>query len=161
MGDKRHNVFISHHGKDDEKVQSLKKRLADKGYTTCNYSVDSTKHKDGRRPKDPVIARYLRRQITWSGTFICLLGKETHSRKWVNFEIRNAYLQGKKIVGIYTHGNNNAVELPEAFKKYGGPLMGWNSLDKLGDVMKNKEFPVEKPDGTPRAPAYSLPKIKC
>ncbi len=90
-----------------------------------------------------------------------MLGKETHSRKWVNFEIRNAYLQGKKIVGIYTHGNNNAVELPEAFKKYGGPLMGWNSLDKLGDVMKNKEFPVEKPDGTPRAPAYSLPKIKC
>lgn len=161
MGEKRNNVFISHHGKDDDKVQRLKERLNSKGYTICNYSVDSTKHKDGRRPSDAVIARYLRRQITWSGTFVCLLGTQTHTRKWVNFEIRNAYLQGKKIVGIYTHGNNNAVELPEAFKKYGGPLMGWNSLDKLGDVMNDKEFPVEKPDGTPRLPIYSLPKIKC
>lgn len=158
---KRHNVFISHHGKDDAQVQNLKKRLAEKGYKVCNYSVDSTKHKDGRRPSDAVIQRYLRRQITWAGTLICLIGKETHSRPWVNYEIRKAYLQGKKIVGIFSHGNNNAVELPEAFKKYGGPTMGWNSLDKLGSIMAGKEFPVENPDGTPRAPIYTLAKVQC
>lgn len=157
---KRYNVFISHHGSDDDKVQSLKNRVKDKGYNVCNYSVDSTKHTEKKRPSDAVIHRYLRRQITWAGTFICLIGKETHSRKWVNDEIRMAHLQGKKIVGIFTHGNNN-VELPEAYKKYGGSTMGWNSLDKLGDVMKDKEFPVENPDGTPRAPLYKMSKIKC
>ncbi|MDO5980899.1 TIR domain-containing protein [Flavivirga spongiicola] len=157
---KSHNVFISHHGKDDDKVQALKQRLNDRGYTIRNYSVDSTKHKDGRRPSDAVIQRHLRRQITWAGTFICLIGKDTHKRKWVNYEIRKAYLQGKKIVGIFTHGNNN-VELPEAFKKYGGPTMGWNSVDKLGEIMADKQFPVENPDGSPRTPNYEMAKVKC
>lgn len=157
---KSHNVFISHHGKDDDKVQSLKKRLADKGYSIRNYSVDSTKHKDIKRPSDAVIQRFLRRQISWASTFICLIGKETHKRKWVNYEIRKAYLQGKKIVGIFTHGNNN-VELPEAFKKYGGPTMGWNSVDKLGEVLNDKMFPVENPDGSTRDPIYRIAKVKC
>lgn len=160
MGEK-YNVFISHHGKDDDKCQKLKQRLIAKGYHIRNYSVDSTKHHDRKRPSDAVIQRYLRRQISWAGTFICLIGKETHSREWVNYEIRKAYLQGKKIVGIYSHGNKDLVELPEAFKKYGGPLIGWNSLDKLGAIMQDKEFPVENPDGKPRSPIYKLPKIKC
>ncbi|HZJ36256.1 MAG TPA: TIR domain-containing protein [Gillisia sp.] len=157
---KSHHVFISHHGKDDDKVQNLKKRLTDKGYSIRNYSVDSTKHKDGRRPSDAVIHRYLRRQISWSGTFICLIGERTYTRKWVNDEIRMAHLQGKKIVGIYTHGNKD-VELPEAFKKYGGPTIGWNSLDELGKILDDKEFPVERPDGSPRTPNYLMAKVKC
>lgn len=157
---KRHNVFISHHGKDDDKLQRLKQRLINKGYNVCNYSVDSTKHKDGRRPSDEVIHRYLRRQISWSGTLICMIGKETFGRKWVNDEIRMAYQQGKKIVGIFTHGNKEA-ELPETFKRYGGPLMGWNSLDKLGEVLNDSEFPVEKPDGSPRNPIFKIAKVKC
>ena len=157
---KSHNVFISHHGKDDDKVQALKGRLSDKGYSIRNFSVDSTKHKDGRRPSDRFISWYLKRQISWTNTFICLIGEKTHSRKWVNNEIRMAHLQGKKIVGIYTHGNKD-VELPEAFKKYGGPTIGWNSVGELGKIMNDKEFPVEKPDGSPRTPNYTMAKVKC
>lgn len=157
---KNYNVFISHHGKDDDKVQSLKKRLIDKGYNIRNYSVDSTKHKDGRRPSDKVIHRYLRRQVSWAGTFICMIGKKTYTRKWVNDEIRMAHQQGKKIVGIYTHGNKD-VQLPEAFKKYGGALLGWNSVDKLGSIMDDKDFPVETPQGQPRKPIYKMAKVKC
>ena len=137
-----------------------RQRLIDRGYTIRNYSVDSTKHKDEKRPTDKVIHRYLRRQISWSGTFICLIGKKTYTRKWVNDEIRMAYLQGKKIVGIYTHGNKD-VELPETYKKYGGPIIGWNSVDKLGEIMADKQFPVENPDGSQRTPIYEMAKVKC
>ncbi|MGJ8665987.1 MAG: TIR domain-containing protein [Patiriisocius sp.] len=158
---KRHNVFISHHGLDDDKVQSLKGRLKNKGYNVCNYSVDSTKHTERKRPDDKVIHRYLRRQITWAGTFICLIGEQTHSRKWVNDEIRMAHSQGKKIVGIFAHGSNNSVELPEAYKKYGGVTMGWNSLDRLGEIMNDNEFPVENPDGSNRNALYKIARVKC
>jgi hypothetical protein len=157
---KNPNVFISHHGKDDKQVQGLKKRLTERGYNIRNYSVDSTKHKDGRRPSDAVIKRYLRMQLSWSSTCVCLIGEKTHTRKWVNEEIKMAHLQGKKIVGIFTHGNNN-VELPEMFKKYGGATMGWNSIDKLGDILSEKSFPVENPDGTQRIPQYTIKKISC
>ncbi len=158
--DKTHNVFISHHGKDDEHVQRLKQRLKDAGYNIRNSSIDSTKHRP-IRPSDAVIARYLRKGISWAGTFICLIGDKTHTRPWVNYEINNAHLQGKKIVGIFKHGCNNSVDLPEAFKKFGGPTIGWNSLDKLGDIMSGSNNPIENPDGTNREPIYNIVRIRC
>lgn len=155
------NVFISHHGKDDEHVQRLKQRLISKGYNIRNGSIDSTKHKDGRIPSDAVVRRLLRKGINWAGTFICLIGKETHQRPWVNYEIRQAHLKGKRILGIYTHGSNNSVELPEAYKKYGSPPIGWNSLEKLGEIISGKNFPAENPDGSSAMPIYPRTSIKC
>lgn len=157
---RRNNVFISHHGADDKHVQRLKKRLKDAGYNIRNSSIDSTKHRSVR-PSDAVITRYLRKGISWAGTFICLIGEKTHTRPWVNYEIKNAHLQGKKIVGIFKHGCNNSVDLPEAFKMYGGPTIGWNSLDKLGEIMSGNNIPIENPDSTNRAPIYNIVRIKC
>ena len=98
-----HNIFISHKGEDDKQVHQLKARLKAQGYDVRNFSVDSTNHKDGRRPSDEVIARLLRMRVSWSSTLICLIGKDTHKSKYVNDEIKYAHDQGKRIVGIYTH----------------------------------------------------------
>ena len=66
-----------------------------------------------------------------------------------------------RIVGIYTHGSNNSVELPEAYKKYGSPAIGWNSLDKLSDIINGKNFPAENPDGSLANPLFPRTKVKC
>jgi hypothetical protein len=161
MSKKGNNVFISHYGKDDDKVQRLKERFSEKGYNIRNYSVDSTKHKEEKRPRKEVIERFLRRQISWSGALICLIGEKTHTRGWVNYEIKEAHKQGKKIIGIYTHGNNDSAELPEAFKKYGGATIGWNSLDKLIDIINGKETPIENPSGGSKSPMYKMATINC
>lgn len=156
-----HNIFISHKGEDDKQVQSLKKRLIKAGYEVRNFSVDSTNHKDGRRPSDAVIERLLRMRVSWSSTLICLIGKDTHLSKYVNDEIRYAHEKGKRIVGMFTHGSANEVELPENFKKYGGTPLGWNSVEKLGDAIEGKQIPAENADGTPRTPDKQVIRIKC
>jgi hypothetical protein len=156
-----HNVFISHLGEDDNHVQNLKQRLGDLGYNIRNSSIDSTKHKDGRIPSKPVIERLLRRGINWAGTFICLIGPETHSSAWVNYEINEANRLGKRIVGVFLPGVSNDVTIPHEFKKYGGATISWNSLDKLGDAMDGKDIPAENPDGTPRLPIYKVSRIRC
>ncbi len=74
MPKKSYNIFISHYEKDDRHVQSLKDRLTKAGKEVRNFSVDSTKHKDGRRPSDKVIARLLNIRIKACSTFICLIG---------------------------------------------------------------------------------------
>src|SRR5690606_25902448 len=158
--DKTRNIFISHHGKDDKHVQRLKQRLRDQGYNIRNSSVDSSKHRPVR-PSDAVIERYLRRGISWAGTFICLIGEKTHTRPWVDYEIKQAHLQGKRIVGIFKHGCKDSVELPENFKRYGGTPLGWNSLDKLADAIDGKPLPAEDPSGTPREPIYDIQRVKC
>ena len=155
------NIFISHYQEDDVHVQRLKERLKDQGYDVRNFSVDSTKHKDGRRPSDAVIARHLRMQIRRSSTVICLIGPNTHERPWVNYEIKQAHVMGKNIVGFYTYGNAHAAELPYAFKRYGGPTMGWNSIEKLGGAIEGREAVLNNPSGSPRAPIYSIVRVKC
>ena len=156
-----HNIFISHKGENDAQVQGLKARLKANGYDVRNFSVDSTNHKDGRRPSDAVIERLLRMRVSWSSTLICLIGPDTHKSKYVNDEIKYAHEQGKRIVGMYAHGSANNVELPEAFKKYGNTPLGWTSLDKLGDAIEGKNMPAENADGTPRIPIAKITRVKC
>lgn len=155
------NIFISHEGEDDEHVQGLKQRLIDQGHDLRNFSVDSTNHADGKRPSDAEIEDTLRTRIGWSSVLICLIGEDTHNSEWVDFEIEEAKNQGKRIIGVYVHGCANDVELPEAFKKYGGTPLGWNSLDKLGDAIEGKSMPAENPDSSSRAPIYKVTRVKC
>ena len=154
---KKHNIFISHYFKDDDKVQSLKKRLIDSGYEVRNYSVDSTKHKDGRTPSKAVIERYLKARITASSTFVCVIGDKTHTRPWVDFEIKEAIKQGKKIIGIYNHGDKDKVEIPEALKENNVNIIGWNSVDKIGDLIE------ESNDNSPSSNSsnYAIQRVKC
>lgn len=156
-----YNIFVSHYAKHDDHLHALKDRLSSLGYNVRNFSVDSTNHKDGRKPSDAVIQRLLRMRIRWSSTLICLIGPQTHTRKWVNYEIRQAHLLGKRIVGVYTHGSANSVQLPEAFKKYGGTPLGWNSIDKIGDAVEGKNMPAENPDSSSREPVYEIKRVKC
>ncbi|MCC8145966.1 MAG: TIR domain-containing protein [Bacteroidales bacterium] len=157
---KSKNIFISHHGEDDEHVQRLKERLKNDGYDVRNSSVDSTKHQEVR-PSDDEIKRDLQDGINWAGTFICLIGEDTHTRDWVDFEIEEAFNQDKPIVGIFKHGCANSVELPEAFKKYRTYTIGWNSLDKLEDILDGKHVPHENPNGTSPNPPYEIHRVPC
>ena len=116
----------------------------------------------GKHVADATVARYIRRAIKWAGTFIVLIGEHTHERPWVNYEIRNAHFQGKKIIGVYVHGCAQNAELPEAYKRYGTSPIGWNSIDKLGGMIEGKVEPAELPDGTPFLDRiYQMIYIEC
>lgn len=157
-----HNVFISHYGEDEKQLDDLKRRLKEHGCDARNSSVEK-KDYDNKRHSDEVIACYLRMCIRWAKTFIVMIGEHTHERKWVNYEIRQAAKQGKTVIGIYEYGCKDDVELPGAFKEYGGSTLGWNSIDKLIDVIDSKLAVNEKPDGMPVTGRVSYPMIyiKC
>lgn len=165
------NVFISHYSKDDHHVQGLKKRLLAKNFKIKNSSIDSVKQNRKKRPMvrrtnkflSPVrIKHILSLGIRWAGTFICLIGKETHTRPWVNFEIKEAHKQNKKIIGVFVHGAKVGTPLPANFLKYGNVSFGWNSADKIIDAIENNTpYKWENPDSTVSSPAYTLQTVTC
>lgn len=155
-----HNVFISHYSEDDNELHRLKQRLEEKGCKVRNSSVEKGDYRINP-VKNATIAKELRGNIKWAGTFIVLIGEHTYERPWVNYEIRSAYLQGKKIIGVYMHGCKDSVELPEAFKRYGGPTIGWNSTDKIIDLINGKCPPPESPSGGLTQPIYNIIHIDC
>lgn len=158
----RSNVFISHYGKDDDKVQSLKQRLIDKGFQIRNSSIDSTKHDNKKSSdSDSAIRNMLKERIAWSGTFICLIGERTHTRPWVDYEIQQAMKMGKKIIGVYKHGCATDTKLPKGLEKYADTIIGWNSTDAIGDAISSDKDKFENPDGTDSEPLYDIQRVSC
>src|SRR5438045_2454555 len=111
MSNDIHNVFISHYGEHDEHVQDLKTKLGERGYTMRNSSIDSTKTNDASN--EEYIKQLLREGISWAGTFICLIGPDTHTRSWVDWEIDQAQKQQKKIIGVFIYGAKNDCIVPD------------------------------------------------
>ena len=57
-----------------------------------------------RSDSDDVIENWIKDQMKMRSCVIVLIGEHTQGRKWINYEIEQAWKAGKGIVGIYIHG---------------------------------------------------------
>jgi MTH538 TIR-like domain (DUF1863) len=152
----RRHVFISHHHADDDKVDQLTDLLNRGGSDVRNSSVRmkpaNQRRMDGGRVKDETIRRLLRMKISWSSIVVALIGKETHTRPWVDWEISQAAKQGKRIVGVYAQGGTDA-EKPAALERYGSAIVAWNT-DSIVDAIEGRSNEFQNSDGTTRVPVH-------
>jgi MTH538 TIR-like domain (DUF1863) len=162
---KRQHLFISHHHKDDSEVSNLTKMLNDRGWDVRNSSIRVKASNQERIDKEQIpertLKRLLRMKINWASTVVVLIGSETHSRPWVNWEIEQAHKRGKNIVGVYMRGATES-DMPELLKtKYASNIVGWNS-QSIMDAIEGRSIGVfETPDGKPREPVQTSPRTSC
>jgi hypothetical protein len=159
----RRHVFISHHHADDKAVSDLTTLLTNRGYDIRNSSIRAKPANEERLKngliKDAVLKRLLRMKISWASTVVVLVGKETHSRPWVNWEIEQANAQGKRIVGVYERGGTEA-DIPPALEKYASSIVGWNS-DSIMGAIDGTDNPFQNPDGTSRGATHAGVTVTC
>lgn len=160
---RRRHVFISHHHADDAHVSRLTDMLGRKGYEIRNSSIRAKpanqRRLDEKRVSDATIARLLRMKMSWASTVVVVIGKKTHERQWVDWEIRKAHELGKRIVGVFERGGTEN-DVPPAFDRYGDALVAWNS-DNVIDAIEGNCDPFERPDGTPRNVDPTGPRKGC
>jgi hypothetical protein len=159
----RRHVFISHHHKDDAHVTKLTNLLSRNGYDIRNSSIRAKpanqRRLDENRVSDRTIQRLLRMKMSWASTVVVLIGKQTHSRNWVNWEIEKAHQLGKRIVGVYTQGGTQA-DIPPAFEKYGSSLVGWYT-DSIMAAIDGGANTFQNPDGSTRDPVNPSTTSVC
>ncbi len=160
---KRRHIFISHHHADDAEVDNLTSLLSRRGHDIRNSSIRAKPANQRRLDKglvsDETIRRLLRRKISWAGTVVVLIGKETHSRPWVNWEIEQANKQGKRIVGVYIRGGTE-IDKPAALEKYASAIVSWNSQSIIAAI-DGTENPFQNPDGSPRQATHTRTSGTC
>lgn len=139
------NIFISHSHRDDDELPKLKALLEKCGYKIKDSSINSSNPNNANNPD--YIKQLIRPKIKWAGAMIVLIGTDTHSREWVDWEIQNAVSQGKRVVGIYSRGAKDS-DLPDGFDLLGDALVGWNS-DKIIDAIEGEDIWLT-PDGYER-----------
>jgi hypothetical protein len=148
---KRRHLFISHHHKDDQVVSDFLSLISGHGYDVRNSSIRAKPKNQERLDKnmvsDEVIKRLLRMKIAWAGTVVVLIGSETHTRPWVDWEINKAKEQGKRIIGVFERGGTDA-DVPQGLKDYGSAIVNWNTESIINAVDGENTF--KNADGSDR-----------
>lgn len=148
---KRQHLFISHYHKDDAELDKFTELMGKRGYDVRNSSIrlkpKNERRIEEKRVPEEVIRRLLSIKISWASIVMVLIGKETYSREWVNWEIEAAHKQNKRIVGVYTRGSSE-TDIPENFEKYGHALVNWNTDSIIRALNGENNFTT--PQGAPR-----------
>lgn len=157
MSDKQEikNVFVSHYHKDEENIAKFKDLLSDE-YCIKNYSVTKEKYNEAKS-EEYIKDAYLRPLINQSSTLICLIGPETHDSKWVDWEIREAEMQGKQIIGVYIQGAKDS-DVPPALEQFADAIVGWNT-DNIKKALEGESIFVNA-NGIPRQ-SVSGGRVTC
>lgn len=159
----RRHVFISHHHADNDKVDQLTELLTRGGSDVRNSSVRmkpaNQRRMEEGRVKDETIRRLLRMKISWASTVLVLIGTQTHTRRWVDWEITQAAKQGKRIVGVYAHGGTDA-EKPVALERYASAIVAWNT-DSIVGAIEGTRNQFQNSDGTERAAVHPSTTRVC
>lgn len=159
----RRHVFISHHHKDDAAVDKLTRLLSSKGYDIRNSSIRAKPANQARLDKglvsDEVIRRLLRLKIAWAQTVVVLVGKATHQRPWVDWEIAEAHKRGKRIIGIYEHGGTDADQ-PVNLRKYASNVVAWNSGSIMAAI-DGCDDSFQDPEGEPAPVSAGTTHVIC
>lgn len=89
---------------------------------------------------DKAIKKWIDDQLYGKSVAIVLIGEKTAGRKWINYEIENAWNNNKGVLGIYIHNLKDSNG--EQSNKGLNPFTGFNVNGKpLNDIVKAYDPP--------------------
>ena len=151
------NVFVSHIHKDDAKLSNLKQLLKNNGMVTRDYSINSN-NPNNAKSEGYIKSQILAPRIKQCSTFLVYVSPETKNSKYVNWEIDYAHKAGKRIVGVWAHGESGC-ECLEALENFADAVVGWTG-DCIIDAIEGKFDGWLNSDGTPRIP-QTIVRYSC
>ena len=96
----KRNVFYSfHYDYDVFRVQLIRNM----GVISGNEPVNVNEWEKIKQRGDISIRNWIDKEISKSSCLVALIGTNTYLRPWVKYEIQQAWLQGKGLLGIYIH----------------------------------------------------------
>ena len=121
------NVFISFDVSDERMVNLLRRQAKDNRFSLMfrDYSVKEPFAYGWRRKVENLIGL--------SSIVIVAIGRYTHRSRAVNWEIKEAHWQDKRVLGIMLH-RNYKNKIPHAMRKY-DKIINWNTY-KIRHVLR-------------------------
>ena len=97
-------VFFSFHYKPDNWRAA---QVRNAGVVEGNTPVSDNQWEEVTQGGDAAIGKWIDSQMTGRSCVAVLIGSNTAGRKWIKYEIRKAWNDGKGLVGIYIYGLKN------------------------------------------------------
>ncbi|MCE9658091.1 MAG: TIR domain-containing protein [Burkholderiales bacterium] len=157
MAENRKHVFISHIHEDDQRLAPLRSLLQRAGMEIRDGSIHSGKPNEAKSV-DYIKSSILRPQIEWASVLVVLISPGTKDSDWVTWEIECAERLGKRIVGVWDHGEAQ-TDMPAALERYADAVVGWQG-ERVRDAIEGKINDRENPDGG-LPPPRATPRYTC
>jgi len=143
---KKMNIFVSHIHEDDHRLEPLRNLLRASGMEIRDGSINSSKPNDATN-EQYIKSTILSPRIAWASVLVVLISPETRNSDWVRWEIECAEKMGKRIIGVWDHGEAKC-DIPEALDRLADAVVGWNG-ERVRDAIEGKISNHEGPDGNP------------
>ena len=96
---KRQVFFSFHYNNDNWRVAQVRNM----GVVEDQETFSDNSWEKVRLRSDAAIKNWIDNQLSMRSCVVVLIGSETASRKWVQYEIEQGWKRGKGVVGIYIH----------------------------------------------------------
>ncbi len=116
-------VFLSFLGEDKQRVQGLRLLAANPDYDLEFYDESVRVEIDSRDAE--YVKRRIREKIGRTSVTVCLISEETHTSKWVAWELEESDSKGKSIIAMALKGVDRAI-LPALIRKKGLTFHSWD-----------------------------------
>lgn len=129
----RRKAFFSFHFNGDHWRASQIRNI---GVVSGNEPVSDNAWERIRRRGDAAIRAWIEKQLKGRSCTVVLIGRETASRKWVDYEIKRSWNLGKGVLGIYIHKlkNQQGKSDRKGANPFRGIRVGKQSLTNLISV---------------------------
>lgn len=118
----KHRVFISHYRGDRTEVDAFIQNFSNKEKVFTPYVLGANDNDDFINSSDPayVMTQIRKKYLQDTTVTIVLIGSCTHSRRYVDWEIKSSLRQGEYtpngLIGIILPSQGNSVHLPPRFR---------------------------------------------
>lgn len=96
----KRRVFFSFHYEGDAWRTS---QVRNAGVVEGDQTVSPNQWEEVKRGGDKAIKAWIDAQLASRSCAIVLIGTETSTRRWIQYEIKRAWDSGKGVVGVYVH----------------------------------------------------------
>ncbi|NOR57661.1 MAG: TIR domain-containing protein [Sulfurimonas sp.] len=121
---RKRRIFVSYYHAEDSKYKNTLKMWS----KNSDFNLDFYDHSADvsiKSTNEGVIRQVISTKINKSNLVICIVGKNTHSRKWVNWELEKAKKLNKRIIAVKI---KSTYKSPEALLNSGTKFI--NSFNK-------------------------------
>ena len=124
-------VFLSFRGEDRQQVNGLRLLAANPDFDLEFYDESV------QTPYDSTNAAYIKQKISEkinrTSVTVCLIGKETYTSAWVNWELQTSVDKGNTLIAMALKGVDEAI-LPSLIRAKNLPFHPWDAA-RLHDLI--------------------------
>lgn len=119
----RRIFFSFHYQRDNWRVQQVRQSWRFRDGNESQPFYDHADWEKVKRGGDAAIQRFIDDNLRGSSATVILAGAETAGRRWVNYEIKKSYTDGKGLVVVRIHNLKDSNQQTSPPGK--NPLDGW------------------------------------